>query len=199
MITGGILGTGLIVGTAGLISVNKRIREYSHEGLGEGSSLNAWIRIAPDNTITMAIPRSEMGQGVHTALPQLIAEELEVDMKSIKVVEPQPASPYANTFMVMQEPPNFYDGYSVMEKVFSFLTLVVTGGSTAVPDAFMNLRYAGATAREMLRKAAANRWGIGIDQIEAGGGFMVNSKNQERLACRLYMSLRHSGQQPHKQ
>lgn len=182
MITGGILGTGLVVGTAGLISVNKRIRKYSHAGLGEGASLNAWIRIAPDNTITLAIPRSEMGQGVHTSLPQLIAEELEIDMKRIKVVEPQPASPYSNTFMMSQKPPNFYDGYDMMEKVFSYLTLVITGGSTAVPDAFMNLRYAGATAREMLKKVAAGRWSIDVSQIKATDGFMVNTNNQERLS-----------------
>lgn len=182
MITGGILGTGLIVGAAGLVTVNKRIRKYSGIGMGEGSSLNAWVRIAPDNTITVAVPRSEMGQGVYTSLPQLVAEELEVPMSSIKVVHPQAESPYANTYMLSQEPPNFFDGYNMNEKLFSYLTLVATGGSTAIPDGFLNMRYAGATAREMLRRAAAKRWGVPVKDCEARGGFMINRSNQERLA-----------------
>ncbi|MEL6143312.1 MAG: molybdopterin cofactor-binding domain-containing protein, partial [Bacteroidota bacterium] len=77
--TGGLAGAGLLVGTTGLLYLNNRIRKYSGWGLGPGTSMNAWIRIAPDNTITLAIPRVEMGQGVHTSLPMLIAEELEVN------------------------------------------------------------------------------------------------------------------------
>ncbi len=98
MITGGVVGGGLLVGVGGLMYVNKKIKEYSGEGFGEGDSLNAWIRISPDNKITVAVPRAEMGQGVYTAIPMIIAEELEADMNSIQVVHPQPEGPYANTF-----------------------------------------------------------------------------------------------------
>ncbi len=181
LITGGVLGTGLIVGVGGLLHVNKRIRQYSGTGMGEGSSLNAWIRIAPDTSITVAVPRAEMGQGVYTSLPALVAEELEVDMSTIQVVHPQPEAPYANTFVLTQEPPNFFDGYGVQEKLFSYLTLIITGGSTSIPDGFINMRYAGATAREMLKQAAADRWDIAVAQCTARGNYVINAVTQERL------------------
>ncbi|MEZ5040522.1 MAG: molybdopterin cofactor-binding domain-containing protein [Saprospiraceae bacterium] len=182
IITGGVVGTGLVVGVGGLMHVNKAIKKYSGKGMGEGASLNAWIRIAPDNSITLAIPRAEMGQGVYTSLPMLIAEELEVDMDNIKVIQPQPESPYANTFMVTQKEPNAFKGYSLIEKVYSYIGIVGTGGSTSIPDGFNNMRYAGATAREMLKQAAAERWGIKPAACRAENGYIINENNKERLA-----------------
>ena len=182
MITGGVVGTGLVVGVAGMAHVNKQIKKYSGTGLGEGNSLNAWIRIAPDNTITLAIPRAEMGQGVYTSLPMLVAEELEVDMSRIKVIHPQPEPPYANTFMLTQTEPNAYKGYNLMQKLYAYMTIVGTGGSTSVSDAFTNLRYAGATSREMLKQAAADRWEIDKTQCIAENGFIINSTTKDRLS-----------------
>ena len=108
--TGGVLATGLVVGIAGNAFIKKSIKKYSGAGMGAGDSLNAWLKIAPDNTITVAVARAEMGQGVYTSLPQLIAEELEVDMSRINVIHPQPESPYANTFLLTQKEPNAYKG-----------------------------------------------------------------------------------------
>ena len=183
LITGGVLGTGLVIGVAGLNShVNKRIRKYSGAGMGEGESVNAWIRIAPDNTITLAIARAEMGQGVYTSLPQLIAEELEVPMSLVEVVHPQPESPYANTYLLTNKVPNIFKGYSLMEKVGAYMPVIGTGGSTSVTDAFNNLRYAGATAREMLKQAAAEKWGVSRSQVTAEAGFVVNNSSNEKLS-----------------
>ena len=181
IITGGLAGTGLVVGVAGMAHVNKAIKKYSGVGMGEGASMNAWITIASDNTVTLAIPRAEMGQGVYTSLPQLIAEELEIDMNSIKVIHPQPDRPYANTFMLTQKEPNAFKGYSLMEKVFAYIGIVGTGGSTSIPDGFNNMRYAGATAREMLKKAAANHWGVSVSSCKAENGYIINEKS-ERLS-----------------
>lgn len=181
LITGGLAGTGLVVGVGGMMHVNKAIKKYSGIGMGEGASMNAWITIAPDNTVTLAIPRAEMGQGVYTSLPQLIAEELEIDMNSIKVVHPQPDRPYANTFMLTQQEPNAFKGYSLMEKVYSYIGIVGTGGSTSIPDGFNNMRYAGATAREMLKTAAAKQWGVSVSTLKAENGYIINDKN-ERLS-----------------
>ncbi|MEO1260041.1 MAG: molybdopterin cofactor-binding domain-containing protein [Bacteroidota bacterium] len=183
LITGGVLGTGVVIGVAGLNShVNKKLKKYSGKGMGEGDSINAWIRIAPDNTVTMAIARAEMGQGVYTALPMLIAEELEIPMSSIRVVHPQPESPYANTFLLTQKEPNIFKGYSMMEKVYAYLPIIGTGGSTTIPDGFNNMRYAGATAREMLKQAAADQWGTNRNKVKAEAGFMINTANNERLS-----------------
>jgi len=83
---GGLAGVGLLVGIGGTIYMNKKVKQYSGKGMGEGDSLNAWIRIAPDNTVTIAVPRAEMGQGVYTSLPQLIAEELNVEMSTNSIL-----------------------------------------------------------------------------------------------------------------
>ncbi len=174
MAAGGVLGAGLVVGVGGMAYVNRKIQQYSGTGMGDGASLNAWIRIAPDNSITLAIPRAEMGQGVYTSLPAMIAEELEIELENIEVMHPQPESPYANVFMVTQQPPNFFEGYSMQQKMFAFMTLVGTGGSTSISDGFYNMRYAGATAREMLRTAAANRWGVDVSQTEVRNRTVVH-------------------------
>ena len=178
---GGLAGVGLIAGVGGFMYMKKAVRRYSGHGLGEGDSLNAWIRIAPDNTVTLAIARSEMGQGVYTSLPQLIAEELEVDMSKINVIHPQPESPYSNTFLVTQEIPNIFKAYTAMETIYSFMPIVGTGGSTSVVDAWNNLRYAGATARVALIQAAAEKWNVSLSDCYAENGQVINKKNNERL------------------
>lgn len=183
LITGGVLGTGLVVGVAGLnYHVNKKIKQFSGTGFGDGSSINAWIRISPDNQVTIAVARSEMGQGVYTALPMLLAEELEVSMDRITVIHPQSESPYANTFLLTQEAPNAFKGYSVAQKLYAYLPVIATGGSTSIPDGFDNMRYAGATAREMLKTAAAQQWGISPDKVIAKEGYVYNSETQNKLS-----------------
>jgi len=172
--TGGLLATGLVIGVAGNMYLNKAVKKYSGTGMGEGESLNAWLRIAPDGTVTVAVPRAEMGQGVYTAIPQLIAEELEVDMSRIKVIQPQPESPYANLFLMTQKAPNIFKGYSLVEKGIASLPLIVTGGSSSIPDAYNNMRYAGASAREMLIKAAAERWSVKATDCYAEHGNVIN-------------------------
>ncbi|MEE9372128.1 MAG: molybdopterin cofactor-binding domain-containing protein [Saprospiraceae bacterium] len=180
--TGGLLATGLVVGVVGNIYVNKKLKKYSGKGMGDGESLNAWIRIAPDNTITIAVARAEMGQGVYTSIPMLVAEELEVEMSRVKVIHPQPESPYANTFLVTQKEPNAFKGYSMQEKLYAFLPVVGTGGSTTIPDGYNNMRYAGATVREMLKEAAAKKWGIPSHECHAVAGQVINSKSGEKIS-----------------
>lgn len=180
--TGTILGGGLVAGVGGLMHVNSKIEQYSHIGMGDGNSLNAWIRIAPDNTVTLAIPRAEMGQGVYTSLPMLIAEELEVPMSSINVVHPQPDSPYANTFMLTRKPRDVYGSLTIMEKIYSYLPIIGTGGSTSISDAYDPLRMAGATAREMLIQAAAAKWGVSKSDCYAKDAFVINKSNNEKLS-----------------
>jgi isoquinoline 1-oxidoreductase subunit beta len=109
---------------------------------------NAWVRIGRDNSVTILSARSEMGQGVYTALPTLVAEELEVDLATIKVEIAPPGEPYVNAMLGGQ----------------------ITGGSTSVPEAFDKLRMAGAQARTMLVAAAAGRWGVEASACRAQDG-----------------------------
>ena len=179
LIAGGAIGGGLLVGVGGFnYYVNKRMKEFSGIGMGDGESLNAYVRIRPDNTVVLAVPRSEMGQGVYTALPQLIAEELEVDFSKIEVVYPQSESPYTNFFMAEMKAVDFQSGLSTMQKIFSIIPNILTGGSTSVRDAYGYYQRMGAMAREMLIAAAAKEWQVSPSDCYAEKGFVFNKKNE---------------------
>ena len=178
---GGLAGLGLVVGVGGNIYLSRNANRFSGKGFGEGESLNAWVRISPDNMITLAMPRAEMGQGVSTSLPMLIAEELEVDMSRIRLVSPQPEPAYANTMLLGGGPRDVYSSLSFMEKIATFLPLVATGGSTSIPDAYDLLRSMGASARETLIQAAAAKWGVDKSQCYAENAHVINKSNNEKL------------------
>ena len=111
---------------------------------GGWAAPNAWVRITPDNQVTILVARSEMGQGVATSMPMLVAEELEVDINKIKVEFAPPAEVYINSLLGGQ----------------------ITGGSTSVRDAWEKLRKAGASARMMMVAAAAQDWGVDRQHVE---------------------------------
>ncbi len=181
LITGGIVGGGLLVGIGGFnYYVNKRINEFSGIGMGEGESLNAFVKIHPDNTIALAVPRTEMGQGVYTALPQLIADELEADFSKVQVVFPQAESPYANFFIAEMKPADFKNGLTMMQKIFALIPNIITGGSTSVRDAYDYYRRMGAMAREMLISAAAKEWKVSKEDCYAEKGIVFNKKSGEQ-------------------
>jgi len=109
---------------------------------------NAWIRIDSDGAIVFMVARSEMGQGVMTSLPMLLAEELEVGLDQI-TVRFAPADPAYTNRLIGQQ---------------------LTGGSTSIRDAWTKLREAGAVARTLLVQAAAARWGVEADDCRAERG-----------------------------
>jgi len=117
---------------------------------------NAWVHIADDNTITLLCARSEMGQGVYTSLPMLIAEELNVNLNTVKVQNAPPAAVYVNALLGAQ----------------------ITGGSTSVRDGWEKLRVAGAQVREMLITAAAAEWKVDRSQLKASQGFVTGPKGK---------------------
>jgi len=123
---------------------------------GAAPQLNAWLRIGRDNSVTIIVDRSEMGQGVYTALPMLLAEELEIDMDAIRVE----AAPVGDAYI------NPGNGGQV------------TGTSNSVQDAFDKLRMAGATARTMLISTAAKRWRVDPVQCHAKNGTVVNTQGK---------------------
>ncbi|MGC2048011.1 MAG: xanthine dehydrogenase family protein molybdopterin-binding subunit [Gallionella sp.] len=106
---------------------------------------NAFIRIAPDDSITVIVNKSEMGQGVYTSLTMLIAEELEADWSRISVESAPVASVYNHTGFGMQ----------------------MTGGSTSIASSWEQLRRVGASGRVMLIRAAAQQWGVPESECHA--------------------------------
>jgi isoquinoline 1-oxidoreductase beta subunit len=181
LVAGGVIGGGLLVGIGGFnYFANKRLHEFSGVGMGDGESLNAFVRIRPDNSIALAIPRTEMGQGVYTSLSQLILEELEADFSKVEVVYPQAEGPYANFFFAGNQPADFEKGLTVMQKIFALIPNIITGGSTSVRDAYDYYRRMGATAREMLISAAAKEWNISREDCYAEKGLVINKKSGQQ-------------------
>jgi isoquinoline 1-oxidoreductase beta subunit len=120
---------------------------------------NAWVHIADDNTITLISARSEMGQGVYTSMPMLIAEELGVDITKIKVaIAPPNTKAYGNALLGGPQ---------------------LTGGSTSVRDGWDKLRIAGAQVREMLASAAAAKWNVSREQVKMGNGVATGPRGQK--------------------
>ncbi len=120
------------------------------------SQMNAWLKIGSDNSVTFIVDRSEMGQGVYTALPMLLAEELEIDLERIKIVAAPVGDAYVNALNGGQ----------------------VTGTSNSVTDAWDKLRTAGAQARMMLIAAAARAWGVDPALCHAKNGVVTNARGK---------------------
>jgi isoquinoline 1-oxidoreductase subunit beta len=120
---------------------------------------NAWIRITPDNVVTIVVDKSDMGQGVLTSMPMLIAEELEADWSAIRI-EQAPAGPeYVNPVTKRQ----------------------ATGGSRSVRNSWELFRKAGAAAKEMLVEAAASEWGVPPDECVAENSTVVHVPTGRRF------------------
>lgn len=112
---------------------------------------NAFLRIAPDGTVTVLLAHSEMGQGIWTALPMLVAEELDVDLARVRV-EHAPAAPvYGHTVFGAQ----------------------MTGGSTTTASEFERYRQVGAMARAMLMQAAAARFDVPVGSLRTRDGVVI--------------------------
>ncbi|MGB8969170.1 MAG: molybdopterin cofactor-binding domain-containing protein, partial [Candidatus Sulfotelmatobacter sp.] len=118
-------------------------------------SPNAYLRITPDDKVTIVCARSEMGQGVRTALPMILAEELEADWKQIEIEQAGASTLYGDQG---------------------------TGGSASVKTTWDPMRKAGAAAREMLISAAALTWGVPRSSCAAENGAVVHGASKRRLS-----------------
>ena len=120
---------------------------------------NAFIRIAADNSITIVVNKSEMGQGVYTSLPMLIAEELEADWSRIRVESSPVAAVYNHTAFGMQ----------------------LTGGSSSIPSSWEQMRRVGASGRVLLVRAAAQKWGVPESECHAENSQVIHAGSGKRL------------------
>lgn len=121
---------------------------------------NAFIRIAPDDSVTIVVNKSEMGQGVYTSLPMLINEELEADWSKITVESAPVAAVYNHTGFGMQ----------------------LTGGSSSIPSSWEQLRRVGATARMLLIQAAAHHLKAPVAECHAEQGQVIHAASGRRLS-----------------
>lgn len=148
-------------------------------------ALNGWIKIAADGSVVLAMPRSEMGQGVHTALAMLVAEELDVPLSRVRLEPAGADSIYGNVAMLVaslpfhpldsegeHKPVKIKMGEWLVGKIARELGLNATGGSSSISDLWDPLRMAAATARASLLQAAAQAWKVPAQDITVTQGVM---------------------------
>lgn len=142
----GAAGTGLVLG------LHLEAKPTPGEAARAEFKPNAFLALRPDGTVRITVSKTEMGQGVRTALPMALAEELDLDWSRIEVVNALPGP----DFKSMQ-----------------------TGGSTSVSSTWNPLRKAGAAARQMLVAAAAAQWKVSLDQCRTEKGFVLGPSGQK--------------------
>jgi isoquinoline 1-oxidoreductase beta subunit len=158
---------------------------------GGDVALNGWIKIAKDGSVVLAMPRSEMGQGVHTALAMLVAEELDVPMNRVRLEPAGADSIYGNVAMLMaslpfhpldsegeHKPLKIKMSEWIVGKIVRELGINATGGSSTITDLWDPLRLAAATARASLLQAAALSWQVPANEITVVNGVMQHASGK---------------------
>ncbi len=173
-------GGALAVGW-GLLPPRQRLMPSRPPPLQAGQlAVNGWLKLTADDRVIVVMPRSEMGQGAHTALAMLLAEELDADWGRVRI-EPAPIDPiYFNQATVVDGLPFHPDSRGVVKRAAGWMTaktmreigVMVTGGSSSVKDAWEPMRLAGASARAMLVAAAARAWGVPEAEVFVRDGLL---------------------------
>ncbi|MGZ3185005.1 MAG: molybdopterin cofactor-binding domain-containing protein [Telluria sp.] len=148
-----VAGSGLVLGF--VIPGGNRIARAADAA--PVSQPNAFLHIAPDNTVTVAVNRLEFGQGVHTSLPMLINEELEADWANVHAELAPAGDAYKDPMFGMQ----------------------MTGGSGSIAHSFTQYREIGARARAMLVGAAAQQWNVKPEQCRVAKGVVMGPAGQK--------------------
>jgi len=186
--TGIVAGGGLVVGIA--MRPGNQVKDLASK-LGEGGEdlIHTYVKLDSDNVVTAIVPHSEMGQGVHTALGQMLAEELDADWSQVKVEEAPAIGEYASYsagrryLFAGVDFPNLViptvDG--VMMRVADMLNLQITGGSMSVrTTGIMAMRIAGAATRELLQTAAADAWDVPVTEVTTENSHVVHAASNRR-------------------
>jgi isoquinoline 1-oxidoreductase beta subunit len=186
---GMILGTGAAGGL--LLAWSLMPRRFDPPLVaGEGEvAFDTWLKIGQDGVISVALPQLEMGQGISTLIPQVIAHELGADWRQL-AVEPAPVSgAYANVALAQHWAGLWmpaFAGLAQGEGDENFIArrwaesapFMATADGLSLTAYEMPARVAGASARAMLAMAAADRWGVAWEECEARGGFMFHDRQR---------------------
>ncbi|MGO4382474.1 molybdopterin cofactor-binding domain-containing protein [Pseudoduganella sp. RAF19] len=200
-----VAGATMLVGW-GVMPPRQRLHSSANLPVENGAvALNGWIAISPDNTVTLAMHRVEMGQGVHTALPMLVAEELDVPLSTIKLVQ-APIDAIFSNLTVMRDNWHFHPDESgnvqeftqwMFEKVGRELGVNLTGGSSSIADSWGPLREAGATARALLIAEASRQWNVPAEQIRTEDSHLFHDLTGKKAPYGSLVALATKGK-PHK-
>jgi isoquinoline 1-oxidoreductase beta subunit len=185
-ITSGVLAGGaVVIGVA--IRPGNRAGKVAALIAGEDETVfNVWVKISPDNTVTAIIPHAEMGQGVHTTLAMMLADEMDADWNKVSMVEAPAHSEYANYALAKGYAAGDIDFPAFLVDTIDgfFLTatqvmsLQITGGSTSVPTTGQHaMRVAGAATKAVLLQAAADTWNVPLEELTAKSSHVIHQRS----------------------
>lgn len=186
-----VVGGGLLVGYASTRPSRHALANRDHASADQ-RFLTTWLRIDTDNTITVIVPHSEMGQGVLTSLPMMAADELDADWSLVRVEQAPATDLFANGALVKGFAASMgFAAPAFLDRTMDFVTLKaaqimnmqITGGSSSVRfTGEMGMRSAGAAAREMLMRAAAEQWQIPVSELSTANSRVHHAASGRTLS-----------------
>ena len=189
-IIGGVIGAGFVGVGWWFAHERDRLGKRALFNVKSGEAgLNGWVKITRDDKVVVAVPRAEMGQGIHTALAMLVAEEMDARWDQVRVEDPPEDGVYRNVDILIdglpfspEETGTVVDmAHWVASKLGGVLGVMATGGSTAVRDAWLPMRTAGAVARDLLLRAASRKASVPVAELTVVDG-EVRRRNGARVA-----------------
>lgn len=182
---GAVAGGALLIGYASS-GPSRRAQADAAASAGGERFVTTWLKIAPDNTVTVYVPHADMGQGTITALAMMAAEELDADWSLVRAEQAPAESAFANEslgnrFVPGEGVPPMLKGLNAAAwyRVAKFMNLQITGGSMAVRYTGQHgMRTTGAAAKEMLLKAAASRWNCSPSECTAAMSMVKGPKGE---------------------
>ncbi|MGA9915252.1 molybdopterin cofactor-binding domain-containing protein [Paraburkholderia sp.] len=154
---------------------------------GNQVALNGWVKIGADNSVTIVMCKAEMGQGIHTGLAMLLAEELDADWSQVRVENSPIDKIYNSVQNVVDDLPFRPDDDSTVKRATVWITsklvrdagTMMTGGSSSMNDLWTPMREAGASARAMLIGAAAAQWKVPPGECRTEGGYVLHASGHK--------------------
>ncbi len=189
-----LIGSGTVVGALGALVVGwtawpakPRLLTADPLPVDPGqSALNGWVTINADDTISIVMCKSEMGQGIHTGLAMVLAEELDADWSQVRVRRAPIDTIYQNIATVVDGLPFHPDDDGTLKALAERITgklmrefgVMMTGGSSSMKDLWLPMRQAGASARAMLVAAAAEQWKVPAAECTAASGRVTHASGR---------------------
>jgi isoquinoline 1-oxidoreductase subunit beta len=149
--------------------------------------LNGWVKVSADNTVTVVMSQAEMGQGAHTGLAMLLADEMDADWNHVKLEQSTLDAIYNNQSALIDSLPFQPDDHGLVKRTAGHVLgkllreipgLLGTGGSSSITDQWLPMREAGASARAMLIAAAAAQWGVPVRECRAETGRVLHASGR---------------------
>jgi isoquinoline 1-oxidoreductase beta subunit len=188
-ISAGVLAGGVVVFGIAVRPGNRADKVAGLVAAEDEKMFDVWLKISPDNRVTAIVPHADMGQGVHTTLAMMLADELDADWSLVDVMEAPAHKEYANYALAKGyaagdvEFPSWLvdtvDGFFLT--VTKLMNLQITGGSTSVPTTGqVGMRVAGAATRAVLMQAAAEQWDVPVSELSAENSTIIHAASQRR-------------------